>query len=141
MKRHSDRSAFLKERGKSNLRWSGRVIDRDHNPQPIEGAYASQGHHSSDRSSPSVPERLNSRSTSGVLQPQQEKSPKLGENVEAKYGAESASKTGRLVPLGAHHAGSFRVYMSHKMEKLRNQLDGAVGRREGIIQLLIGVDF
>lgn len=141
MKRHSDRSAFLNKRGKGNLRWSGRGMDRDRNPQSTERAYVSQGHQSSDQSSPSVSERLTSRSISGASQPQQEKSPKLGECVGAEYGTESASKTGRLVPLGEHHSGSFRVYMSHKMEKLRNQIDGAVARREGIIQQLVSVDF
>lgn len=116
-------------------------MDRDRNPQSIERAHVCQGHHSSDQSSPSVSERLASRSISGASQLQQEKSPNSGESVGAEYGAEGASKTGRLVPLGEHHAGSFRVYMSHKMEKLRNQVDGAVARREGIIQQLVGVDF
>ena len=44
---------------------------------------------------------------------------------------QGSARKGRLVPVGEHHEGSFGVYMAHKMEKLRDQVDGAVARLEG----------
>ena len=131
MQRRSNRSAILEEKRKSNLRWSGRVEDRDRDRELAERIRSSQEHSVSDQGSPSISECLAAGSADGS-QLQREISATRGDPQGAEDSAEKAAGNGRLVPLGAHHEGSFRVYMSHKMEKLRNQVGGGVSLRAGI---------
>ena len=135
MKRHSDRKAYFEPRQRNNLQWSGRVGDRDRDgaaaaaaaAAPTTGDAASQHQvgrdvDSSDPGTPSMP----SPSPAG--------SPALQQRTVRDVVRSAASDDGP-VPVGEHHQGSFGVYMAHKMDKLRHQVDGAVRRLEGVLLL------
>lgn len=136
MKRHGDRKAYLREKGKNNLQWSGRVGDRDATaaaasqqqpPQHHEVAASQvasqqqQGWVGTPLSNPFTP-------SSSASPPNTARSLVGGGSSEQNRGG---NKRSRLVPVGEHHEGSFGVYMAHKMDKLRHQVDGAVARLEG----------
>lgn len=133
MKRHSDRKAHFERRQQNNLQWSGRVGDRDRSAAAAAATAATAGDaasqqqvgrdvDSSDPGTPSMP----SPSPTG--------SPALQQRTVRDV-VRSAASDGGPVPVGEHHQGSFGVYMAHKMDKLRHQVDGAVRRVEGM-QLL-----
>lgn len=107
MKRHGDRKAYFERRQQSNLQWSGRVGDRDREAAAAAGDAVSQLQvgRDIDSSDPGTPSMP------------------------------SSSFTAEPVPVGEHHQGSFGVYMAHKMDKLRHQVDGAVRRLEGMLLL------
>lgn len=124
MKRHGDRKAYLRDKGKNSLQWSGRVGDRDANAsQQREVLVGSQQQDSlgTPLSDPLTP-------SASASPPNTARSLVGGGSAEQDGGGK-----GRLVPVGEHHEGSFGVYMAHKMDKLRHQVDGAVARLEGMI--------
>lgn len=124
MKRHGDRKAYLRERGKSSFQWSGRVGDR-----------ASQQQRNADSSDDMGTPLLESLTPIAGIKdgasPSQE--PKTVLSLMASPAQDAGGTAGkrRLVTVGEHHEGSMGVYMAHKMDKLRHQVDGAVARLEG----------
>lgn len=151
MQRHSDRKAYLGERERPSLQWSGRIRDGDRDrdtPSSNNGrdsssrdgvdndgaAFASQERHPFHHHHPGTLLLSDTSSTprdEASPRPEKEqRTPVSLSSSPAKDGPGSARK-GRLVPVGEHHEGSFGVYMAHKMEKLRDQVDGAVARLGG----------
>eukprot|EP00752_Nemacystus_decipiens_P004206 g3844.t1 len=130
MKRHSDRKAYFEQRQQNNFRWSGRVGDRDRAAAPpaatsaaaVDDAASQQqvgrDIDSSDPGTPSMPS------------PPPAGSPVLQQRTVRDV-VRSAASDDDPVPVGEHHQGSFGVYMAHKIDKLRHQVDGAVRRLEG----------
>lgn len=149
MQRHSDRKAYLVERERHSLQWSGRIRDGDRDAlsdndngkgssrdDADDGAtFSSQERHPSHHHYPGT--LLSDTSTpAGGASPRTEKvqgTPvlSLSNNSSPARDRQGSARRGRLVPVGEHHEGSFGVYMAHKMEKLRDQVDGAVARLEG----------
>lgn len=123
MKRHGDPEALLRKRRDTNLKWGGRVGDR-----------VSQVTEATNKSC--TPE---TSITEGNLPQDSDASWKSakGGMLSLLDGGEGGERnapdvtTGRLVPVGEHHEGSFGVYMAHKINKLRQQTDGTVTRYEG----------
>lgn len=129
MKRHSDRKAYFERRQQNNLQWSGRVGDRDRAAAAAATAAAGDAASqqqvgrdvdSSDPGTPSMPSP--SSAASPVLQQR-----------TVRDVVQSGASGDEPVAVGEHHQGSFGVYMAHKMDKLRHQVDGAVRRLEGML--------
>lgn len=148
MQRHSDRKAYLAERQRQSLQWSGgRIRDGDgdvdgnnsegnNNGRPPDrssgddgATFASQELHPPHHSATLLPGRSTPRSGASPRLEKEQESPVLSLSSGPSDG--KGNGKGRLVPVGEHHEGSFGVYMAHKMEKLRDQVDGAVTRLEG----------
>lgn len=119
MKRHGDRKAYFERRQKGSFQWSGKVGDKDAASQQQAGRETD----SSDPGTPSTP-----LPPSGASPPQEQRT--------VRDLTHSAAKDAEPVPLGEHHQGSFGVYMAHKMDKLRHQVDGGVARLEGTSDLI-----
>lgn len=146
MQRHSDRKAYLREGERHSLQWSGRIRDGDRDTlsnnngkedsrdDPEDGATFTSQERRPSHHHPGTLLSDTSTPTGGASpRPEKEQSTpvlSLSDSSPARDGQGSERK-GRLVPVGAHHEGSFGVYMAHKMEKLRDQVDGAVARLEG----------
>lgn len=134
MKRHSDRKAHFERRQQNNLQWSGRVGDRDRAAAAAAtaatataGDAASQQQQAGrdiDSSDPGTPSMATPSSAAASPVPQQKTVRNLVRGAASDDGP---------VPVGEHHQGSFGVYMAHKMDKLRHQVDGAVRRLEGML--------
>lgn len=118
MKRHSDPKALLRDRGNSSFKWGSRVGDRP--PR----------HASKITSDPETPFGKESPSIKSASENEEEKT--IRTLLEGDGGAGTDVLGGKFVPLGEHHDGSFGVYMAHKISKLRQQTNGAVGRLEGM---------
>ena len=157
MQRHSDRKAYLAERKRQNLQWSGgRIRDGngdvdgnnstgsnngrppDRSSSRDDGAtFASQERHPLHHPGALLPNTQTPRSGASPRSEKDQGTPVLSLSSSPSDG--KGNGKGRLVPVGEHHEGSFGVYMAHKMEKLRDQVDGAVARLQGEIVALRAV--
>ncbi len=117
MKRHGDRKAYFEKRQTGSFQWSGKVGDRD------AAASQQQGGRDVDSSDPGTP-------AASISSPAASPPP---EQRTVRDLTLSAAKDAEPVPVGEHHQGSFGVYMAHKMDKLRHQVDGGVARLEGTV--------
>ena len=152
MQRHSDRKAYLGERERHSLQWGGGIRDGGRDALSNNGkessrddaddkaTFSSQERHPSHHHYPGT--LLSDTSTpAGGASPRPEKeqgTPVLSLSNSPASDRQRSARRGRLVPVGEHHEGSFGVYMAHKMEKLRDQVDSAVARLEGEVVSRIG---
>lgn len=140
MKRHSDGKAYIDgTREYKKLEWGGRVGDRgdgDRNNRNMASASAakqgevatSQHRDSSDSGTPLLSSML-TPNTGEIYH--KDESVMLSIASSTSSAGKDAARGGRLVKVGEHHEGSFGVYMAHKIDKLRSQVDGTVTRLEG----------
>ena len=144
MRRHSDRKAYLEQRERHSLQWSSRTRDGDRDPLSNDGkessrddaedgaTFASQERHPHHHHPGTLLSDTPTPAGGASPQPENEqRTPVLNLPNSPARDVQGSARKGRLVPVGEHHEGSFGVYMAHKMEKLRDQVDGAVARLEG----------
>ncbi|CAM9559652.1 unnamed protein product [Ectocarpus sp. 4 AP-2014] len=130
MKRHGDRKAYFERRQQhSSLQWSGRVGDKDRAAPAAAAAAATAGDGTD--ASQGLPDSNDAGTPASSSASREARSPSSEQRTVRDLTRSVAKDDDGPVPVGEHHQGSFGVYMSHKMDKLRRQVDGAVPRLQG----------
>ncbi|CAM9486846.1 unnamed protein product, partial [Ectocarpus sp. 13 AM-2016] len=128
MKRHGDRKAYFERRQQhSSLQWSGRVGDKDRAAAAAAAAAAGDGTDTSQ----GLPDSNDTGTPASPSASREARSPSSEQRTVRDLTRSVAKDDDGPVPVGEHHQGSMGVYMSHKMDKLRRQVDGTVPRLQG----------